>query len=160
MIVFDLSCSNSHQFEGWFGSSADYESQRERGLLSCPQCGCEQVAKAPMAPAVPAKSNGKKVIATTEKNSLPVSGGAGEQALPPKLVEAMKALARVQAETIKKSTWVGEKFAEQSRAMHYGEADEKLIHGEASLEEAQDLIDEGIAVAPLLVPVTPPDELN
>ncbi|MHA6333497.1 DUF1178 family protein [Qipengyuania sp. CAU 1752] len=160
MIVFDLSCSNSHRFEGWFGSSAEYESQRERGLLSCPQCGCEQVTKAPMAPAVPSKSNGREVMATQEKTALPVSGGAGGQSLPPKLVEAMKALARVQAETIKQSTWVGEKFAEQSRAMHYGEADEKLIHGEATLEEAQVLVDEGIAVAPLLIPVPPPDELN
>lgn len=160
MIVFDLYCSASHKFEGWFGSSADYESQRERGLVSCPQCGCEQVSKAPMAPSLPAKSNTRGEVVTQDQSSAPVSGGTREQSLPPKLVEAMKALAKAQAETIKDSTWVGEDFAKQSREMHYGDRDEALIHGKATKEEAQELMEEGIEVAPLLVPVADPDKLN
>ncbi|GAA4038613.1 DUF1178 family protein [Parerythrobacter jejuensis] len=166
MIVFDLSCSQSHRFEGWFGSTNDYEGQRERGLLTCPECGCDQVGKAPMAPAVPAKSNAKTPAAlpsaaeeTAVADTDPVSGG-GEESLPPKLVEAMKALAKVQAETIKDSTWVGEDFAKQSREMHYGDRDEKLIHGKATSDEAKELLEEGITVSPLLIPVAPPDELN
>lgn len=166
MIVFDLSCSNNHRFEGWFGSSAAFEDQRQRGLLVCPECGCGDVGKAPMAPAVPAKGNTRQGLAASapaneiaENDATPVSGGAAP-ALPQKLVEAMKALAKVQAETIKDSTWVGEDFAKQSREMHYGDRDEKLIHGKATKEEAIELLDEGITVSPLLIPVVPPEELN
>jgi hypothetical protein len=158
MIVFDLACTNSHRFEGWFRSTADFDDQCANGLLLCPECGSEQVAKAPMAPSVPAKSNSRRqVIAKSEPAA--VSGGS-EQALPAKLVEAMKALAKVQAETIKDSTWVGEEFARQSREMHYGERDEALIHGKATPKQAQELLEEGISVAPLLIPVVPPDKLN
>ncbi|MDC0887168.1 DUF1178 family protein [Altererythrobacter sp.] len=166
MIVFDLSCSKSHRFEGWFGSTTDFDDQQARGLLTCPECGCGHVQKAPMAPAVPSKSNAiaEHVPASqtpdiADADSKPASGGAGAS-LPPKLVEAMTALAKVQAETIKDSTWVGEDFAKQSREMHYGDRDDALIHGRASKEEALDLLDEGIAISPLLVPVVPPDELN
>lgn len=158
MIVFDLACSASHRFEGWFRSTADYEDQVANGLVQCPECGCEEIAKAPMAPAVPAKGNARLEI-TAGPVPASVSGGA-RPALPAKLVEAMKALAKVQAETIKDSTWVGDDFAQRSREMHYGERDEALIHGKATADEARELLDEGIAVAPLLIPVAPPDELN
>lgn len=159
MIVFDLACSHSHRFEGWFRSTADYEDQLANGLLQCPECGCEQIAKAPMAPAVPAKSNTRSEVAA-KPDAAAVSGGGSEKVLPAKLVEAMKALAKVQAETIKDSTWVGEEFARQSREMHYGERDEALIHGKATAEEARELLEEGIAVVPLLIPFAPPDKLN
>ena len=71
-----------------------------------------------------------------------------------------QALAKIQAEAIKTSRWVGDKFADQSRAMHYGDADHATIHGQATREEARDLLDEGIMVAPLLIPIAPPDEIN
>ncbi len=158
MIVFDLACSSSHRFEGWFRSTSDYEDQLANGLLQCPECGCERVAKAPMAPAVPTKANSRSDVAAKSEPAT-VSGGS-ERALPAKLVEAMKALAKVQAETIKDSTWVGEEFATQSREMHYGERDEALIHGKATPKQAQELLEEGIAVAPLVIPVSPPDKLN
>jgi hypothetical protein len=80
--------------------------------------------------------------------------------LPPEAVEMMHALASLQAEAIKGSRWVGESFAEESRAMHYGEKDHATIHGQATREEAEELWDEGILVAPLLIPVVPPDEVN
>ena len=160
MIVFDLHCEHGHRFEGWFGSSQDYDSQRERGLVACPECETTQVSKAPMAPAVPTKGNARSEVVKSDKAVAPVSGGAGEHSLPPKLVEAMKALAKVQAETIKDSTWVGKDFAKQSREMHYGDRDEALIHGKATPEEAKELAEEGINVAPLLIPIADPDELN
>lgn len=154
MIVYDLICDQSHRFEGWFGSSADFVEQRERGLLSCPNCGSVEISKAPMAPAVPAKGNTRTEVA--QGQSTPVSN----QPMPAEVQEAMAKLAAAQAEALKKSTWVGDKFAETSRKMHYGEADEKPIHGQASMEEAKSLVDEGIAVAPLPFPVAPPDKLN
>ena len=160
MIVYDLTCSNSHRFEAWFRSGADFAAQREKGWLQCPECGIGEVDKAPMAPAVGAKANSRSEAVRSEGQSGSVSGGAGENALPPKLVEAMKALAKVQAETIKDSTWVGKDFAKQSREMHYGDRDEALIHGKATPEQAKELAEEGINVAPLLIPVADPDELN
>lgn len=154
MIVYDLICDAGHRFEGWFGSSADYAEQRERGLVSCPHCGSGDVGKAPMAPAVPAKSN------TRPETQLADQQQVSSQPMPPEVQQALAKLAEAQARALKQSTWVGDKFAEVSRKMHYGEADEKPIHGQASLEEAKGLIEEGIPVAPLPFPVAPPDKLN
>ena len=150
MIVYDLSCASGHLFEGWFGSSADYASQRERGLVACPQCGSGAIDKAPMAPAVPMKGNRQ---AGTKQH---VAGGA----LPLEAAAMLRKLAEAQAEALKSSTWVGEAFAEQSRAIHYGEREGSAIHGQASPDEAKALLDEGITVMPLLFPVAAPDELN
>ena len=155
MIVYDLICDQSHRFEGWFGSSDEYVEQLERGLLACPHCGSEAVTKAPMAPAVPAKGNSRTNSASAQETSQ-----LSNQPMPAEVQQALTKLAEAQAKALKKSTWVGDKFAEHSRKMHYGEADEKPIHGQASLEEAQGLVDEGIAVAPLPFPVAPPEELN
>lgn len=154
MIVFDLSCTDGHRFEGWFGSSADYEDQRARGLLACPQCGASDVTKAPMAPAVPAKGNQRQEVLPPEIRPM------ANTPMPPEVQKAMAALAKAQAEALKNSTWVGDRFAEETRKMHYGERDEALIHGQASLAEAKALIEEGVPVAPLPFPVAPPDKLN
>lgn len=159
MIVYDLICDQSHRFEGWFGSSGDYVEQLERGLLSCPHCGSEAVTKAPMAPAVPAKGNTKSDSLRAASDGQDVSQ-LSNKPLPPEVQQALTKLAEAQAKALKQSTWVGDKFAETSRKMHYGETDEKPIHGQASLEEAQGLVDEGIAIAPLPFPVAPPEDLN
>lgn len=161
MIVFDLHCENAHRFEGWFGSSAQYEDQAGRGLVTCPQCGSQEVGKAPMAPAVPAKSNTRFAPERSEgeAGSSPAQDMASRP-VPPELVGALEKLAKAQKEALAKSKWVGKDFADQSRAMHYGEREEAPIHGQATLEEARDLIDDGVPVAPLPFPVAPPDELN
>lgn len=164
MIVFDLSCHDGHRFEGWFGSSADYEDQRARGLLACPSCGSGEVSKAPMAPAVPAKGNSRQevlaaVAPAQAPNQVPNQVMANAP-MPPQMQKALAALARAQAEALKHSTWVGDKFAEETRKMHYGERDEAPIHGQASLAEAKALIEEGVPVAPLPFPVAPPEKLN
>ena len=150
MIVFDLACGEGHRFEGWFGSSDDFAAQQARGLVACPQCGSVEIAKAPMAPAVPRKGNQKS------EAKRPVAGGK----LPPEAAEVLGKLAKMQAEALKSSTWVGGAFAERSREMHYGERDAEAIHGQATPEEAHGLIEEGIAVTPLLFPVALPEELN
>lgn len=155
MIVYDLCCDNSHRFEGWFRSSADFTDQRECGLLSCPTCGSADVEKAPMAPAVPAKGNAVPAHA----ESVEIHSVANSP-VPPEVRKAFDMLVKAQAKALKNSRWVGGKFAEEARSMHYGEKDEAPIHGQATRDEAERLIEEGIAVAPLLVPVAPPEEIN
>lgn len=152
MIVFDLACQAGHRFEGWFASSGDFEGQQARGLVACPQCGSVQVAKAPMAPAVARKGN-QLSLAKPEQ-----AMAAGR--LPAEAQEMLGKLARLQAETLKGSRYVGGAFADQSRAMHYGEKPAEVIHGQASVEEARDLLEEGVAVLPLPFPVAPPEDLN
>ncbi len=155
MIVFDLSCSQGHRFEGWFSSSEDYTGQQARGLVSCPHCGSAEIAKAPMAPAVPRKGNQLALPAPGEGETMPVAGG-----VPPEVAQALEKLAEMQAEVLKQSKWVGGDFADISRAMHYGEREVEVVHGKATASQAKELLEEGIAVAPLLFPVAPPDELN
>ncbi|MBN8500515.1 MAG: DUF1178 family protein, partial [Sphingomonadales bacterium] len=109
--------------------------------------------KAPMAPAVTRKGN---QIAAPPSSQPAVSG---EEA-PAEAGAVIAKLAQIQAEMLRHSRWVGKDFAEQSRKMHYGEADAEVIHGQASAEQARDLLDEGIAVVPLPFPVASPDDLN
>lgn len=160
MIVYDLECrEGGHRFEGWFGSSGDFDSQRDRGLLSCPMCGSSDVGKAVMAPAVPRKGNQLPEPVRADK-AAKSPHSAGGPPIPPQMVEMFRAYVEAQAEALKSSKWVGEKFPDQARAMHYGEEDHAPIHGQATLEEAQELLEEGIAVAPVLFPVVPPEQAN
>lgn len=146
MIVFDLRCGGgSHVFEAWFGSSADYESQRERGLVACPMCGDTAVDKAVMAPNVAAKGN--------RRAAAPAPGRPDPKQL-------MAAIAQAQAKMLEGSQWVGVAFADKARAMHLGEEAHAPIHGQASAAEAKALIEEGVPVAPLPLPVVPPEQRN
>ena len=88
--------------------------------------------------------------------SQPVAGGK----LPPEAAAMLRKLAEVQAEALKNSRWVGDRFADVSRAMHYGEQEPEVVHGQATAEQAKELLDEGVALVPLPFPVAPPDELN
>lgn len=152
MIVYDLACSDGgHVFEGWFGSSDDFDAQKARGLLSCPVCGSGDVAKAAMAPAVPAKSNQRGA------SPMPVAMDGKD----PALIRRMLAdLARVQAKVLEGSDYVGDRFADEARAIHLGESDQRAIHGEATPTQAKSLIEDGIAIAPLPLPVRPPGTDN
>jgi len=169
MIVFDLQCAGGqHRFEGWFSSSQDYASQQERGLVTCPVCGSGEVMKAVMAPAVGRKGNQAPALpirATTDAAAAPAvpapaPAAQAQPKLPPEAVKMLRAIAQAQAEAIKSSTWVGDSFADDARAMHYGEKDAAPIHGQATPNEARELLEEGIAVAPLLIPVVPPGKAN
>lgn len=147
MIIFDLRCAPlGHVFEAWFGSSADYEDQKVRGLVACPLCGSRAVEKAPMAPAVTAKANAQT---------------ASHFSAPPEQVKAMMAAAAaVQKQLLANSEAVGDRFAAEARAIHVGEADARAIHGRATPDEAQSLAEDGIAIAPLPFPVVEPGEEN
>lgn len=142
MIVFDLRCAQGHVFEAWFGSSTAFEAQRAGGLVACPICGDGDVAKAVMAPSIPAKGN-------------------RGPAIPPEAMKAaMAALAAAQSKALENSTWVGSAFADKARSMHLGEAPVVQIHGQTTADEAKALIEEGVPVAPLPLPVVPPERCN
>ena len=141
MIVFDLKCGGGHVFEAWFGSGTAFDQQAAAGQVRCPVCDDADVTKAAMAPNIPSKAN--------TRTDLPFDAKA-----------AMRALAAAQAKALEGSTWVGRAFPERARAMHAGDEDHARIHGQASLTEAKALVDEGVAVAPLPLPVAPPETLN
>lgn len=132
MIVYSLKCENSHEFEGWFGSSAAFDEQSATGKLVCPMCDTHKVEKAPMAPSV----------AGTKKKAL-----AAEDAK--KMRQFMTGMRKYIKEN---ADYVGPKFPEEARKIHYGETEERHIYGEATLDEAKELIEEGVDVAAL-----PPD---
>lgn len=143
MIVYDLKCAQGHGFEGWFGSSADFADQQARSLVRCPYCDSVNVEKAVQAANVGAKGNQKPDVA--------VSSG------PETLIRQM---AELQQKMLAGSTWVGSDFATRARAMHYGEEDKASIHGSADAGTVSDMIEEGIVLAPLPIPIVPPEERN
>lgn len=133
MIVFDLQCLDGGEtFEAWFRSSSDYEEQQAGGLVLCPVCRSANVTKAPMAPRVPRKGSDSP----------------------------LRQLAEIQAELLKGSRWVGDEFADTARAMHSGDIEPAQVHGNATLAQAKSLAEEGVPVAPLPLPVVPPNQLN
>lgn len=134
MIRYDLRCANGDAFEAWFGSISDYDAQAEKGLVQCPHCGSSHVEKAPMAPAV----HTAKSKATREERAV---------------VMAMAAKVREHVE--KNFDYVGDKFADEARKMHAGETEERAIWGEATPEDARELAEEGVPVAPLPPAPTP-----
>ena len=164
MIIFDLICADGHhRFEGWFGSSDDYAEQQHRGLLDCPLCGSKNISKAAMAPNLGRKGNQQPAAASMADNSpqpqraTPVTNTA---AVPSEYRGMFGKLVKAQEKILANSEWVGNKFADRARDIHYGEADEKPIHGTASPEEVADLAEEGIAAMPLPLPILPPESKN
>jgi len=162
MIVYDLECrAGGHRFEGWFGSSDAFARQQEGGLIACPHCGSADVAKAVMAPRVARKGNQLPATVAPQRSQAAAAPAPVTSApLPPEAVALMHNLAAMQAEALKSSRFVGESFAEDARAMYYGEREAEQIHGQVTLAEAKELLEEGIAVAPLPFPVLPPDQAN
>jgi hypothetical protein len=144
VIVYNLSCVRGHEFEGWFTDSATYDSQEQGGTLVCPLCGDSKIRKAMMAPAL-------------------VSSAAKPDSVAPPVTPEAKANAdaiRQYAAGLRKfiennAEYVGPRFAEEARKIHYGEAEERHIYGESTVNEAKELIDEGIEIAPF--PVDPED---
>jgi len=145
MIVFDLRCGNDHVFEAWFGSSGSYEDQRARGLVHCPVCDDSAVSKAVMAPNIAAKGN--------RQTPAPSTPALDKQAVFAKLAE-------LQAAIIDQSEWVGRSFPDRARAMYLGEEAAAPIHGETTAAEARELVEEGVPIAPLVIPFVPPSARN
>ncbi len=139
MIRFSLICEREHEFEGWFRSNDDFETQKKRGFVDCPTCGSRKVDKALMAPAI---STGAK----QEKIALAM-GEAQRQALA-----QLRALSRKIREN---ADYVGDRFAEEARKIHFGESEARGIYGEATSEEVRGLIEDGVDFMP--IPMLPED---
>ncbi|MCJ8520307.1 hypothetical protein ABID21_003179 [Pseudorhizobium tarimense] len=140
MIRYSLVCGNAHSFEGWFSGSADFDRQVEAGLLTCPVCSSAAVSKSLMTPSV--------ATARKREEKQAVAMDMAQKQMMAKLKEAVAAI-KANAED------VGERFPEEARKIHYGEADARGIIGKASLDEVRSLVDEGIDIAP--IPVLPED---
>ena len=149
MIVYDLICEKEHKFESWFKNSSAYDFLRKTRKISCPVCNSTKIKKAPMAPNI--SRSVKKDI--TRANKIPSNNKIKELSATVEMTEAMKktteALNELQATIEKNFENVGEKFAEEARKIHYGEADARGIYGKATADEADELVDEGIDVAVL-----------
>ncbi len=137
MIVFDLKCKDGHVFEAWFKDSAAFASQSKARKVVCPMCGSKRVAKAPMAPRL---SSGAKEPAAAAPAAPPPKPD-------PKTVEQvkfMKALGELRKRVEANCDYVGPKFAEEARKIHYKETEARNIYGEATKEEAKELHEEGV----------------
>jgi hypothetical protein len=136
VIAYNLACAQGHEFEGWFQNSKAYDSQAKTGALVCPICGNDKIAKAIMAPAVTGTSRAK---------------GSAEAKRVRQYMTGLRKFIETNAD------YVGPKFPEEARKIHYGETEERHIYGESTLAQAKDMIEEGIRIAPM---PPDPDELN
>ena len=148
MKVLDLRCSHGHRFEGWFASEADWQSQSGRGLVECPVCADKQVEKLLSAPRLNVSGAREPVPVQTAPTAPAQTQAAGGSVEVTMQAAWLRALQHVMNNTEN----VGERFAEEARKIHYGEADERAIRGRATPEEAQALKEEGIDVMSLPVP--------
>jgi hypothetical protein len=168
MIRYTLNCEQGHSFESWFQNSAAYDKQAKRGLVNCPVCGSAKVekaimaprlaradvaAEAPPAPALPPRSASPPSLPVP----LPATGKTPVAMMSPMEHALRKKLKELREHVTKNSNYVGARFPEEARKIHYGETDPRSIYGEASPEEAKELHDEGIEFHPL--PILP-DDMN
>ena len=148
MIRYALICDHEHDFEGWFGSSSDYDDQQGRGLVECPFCASKMVRKQIMAPAVA----GTKRAARADPQG--PSAPAQMHAL------MMEAAGRIRAHVEENFDDVGDAFATEARAIHEGKAEDRGIYGQATPKEVRDLVEDGVPVAPLPPEPVKKSELN
>jgi hypothetical protein len=139
LIRFSLACEHDHEFDAWFRSNADFDTQRKRGLVECPHCGSGKVDKALMAPAV---STGRR------RETMALAMGEAQK-------QAMIQLKAMSEKIRENADYVGDGFAEEARKIHFGEADARGIYGEATPDEARGLIEDGVEFMP--IPVFPDD---
>jgi hypothetical protein len=162
MIRYALACEKGHAFESWFQSSAAYDKQVKRGLVTCPVCNSAKVEKAIMAPQLSGtKKRGEAAppqqVSSSAPATPPPEAPAPVAMVSPQERELRKKLKELREHLIKNADYVGKKFPEEARKMHYGEIEHRSIYGEASPDQAKELNEEGIEFHPL--PVLP-DERN
>jgi hypothetical protein len=151
MIRYALLCDSEHEFEGWFGASADFDDQRARGLIECPVCASTAVRKAIMSPAV---AGTKKRGQASAPDPAQAQSQAQSQAM------MMEAMGRIRRHVEENFDDVGDAFAKEARAIHEGRSEDRGIYGQATSKEVRELVEDGVPVAPL--PPEPPKktELN
>lgn len=158
MIVFNLGCESGHQFEGWFGSTEDFDRQRERGMLECPVCGVKAVSRLPSAPRLNLVTTG--MAGPGGETNSPTPAASEESVSRARMQAAQTAFYQHLRQMLDRSDDVGERFAEEARRIHYKETSERQIHGVATREETAELLEEGVAVLPLPFVVKRKGKLN
>ncbi len=165
MIVFDLKCEEHHVFEAWFRSSDVYEQQAKQGQVECPYCGCNKITKSLMSPNISAKGNrtnhkghdinpsdykeGNMVIASANVPEDMAKMGTGAEDVKRALQHMHETLKNYRIHVKKECEYVGTDFAKEARAIHEGDAVIRGIYGEATLEETEELLNEGIDILPV-----------
>ncbi len=139
MIHYDLICDQGHAFDGWFRNSAAYDDQAGRGLVTCTHCGSVKVEKQLMAPGIPVKAN-RKGDAAKQMVAAPAD---------PRLAELLAMVREMRRHVEENAEYVGDRFADEARKIHYEEAEQRGIYGQTTPDEAKALVEEGIAVHPL-----------
>jgi len=132
MIKYALICDNDHEFESWFKNSQAFDDQLASGDLSCPYCSSTKVSKSIMAPNLGKKANTSNALTAKDKTT-----------------EITQMMSHIREHVENNFDYVGDKFASEARAMHYGDSEERDIYGESTLQEAKELVEEGIPVAPI-----------
>ncbi|RTL53754.1 MAG: DUF1178 family protein [Bradyrhizobiaceae bacterium] len=161
MIRYALRCECGHAFDSWFADSAAYDRQHERGLVTCPVCDSANVEKAIMAPRLAKGDRARKAGGDNRDviDNLPTVQTSAEPAAPlmmaPHEREIVAKLRELREHVTKTAEDVGSRFPNEARKMHYGDTEHRAIYGEATKDEARELIEEGIEVLPL--PVLPDD---
>ncbi len=143
MVIYDLACDQDHVFEGWFKSADDYKQQQANNLLTCPVCDSHSVRKTPSASHIQPK--GTKNHAQDKKLSL---------------ADKQEFIQEISRYIVEHTVDVGTGFAEEAKKIHYGEAPERAIRGQATVDEVKELTEEGIAVVPLPLPIVDKNKLN
>ena len=152
MIRYSLRCQKDHEFEAWFRSGDDYDKQVAEKGVPCPLCGDHKIVKAPMAPSIGRAGKDK---------SVPTPGAPASEekvqlaAVDPRQQALHQAMRELRDKIVENSDYVGDKFAEEARKIHYQESEPRGIYGEATREEAEKLAEEGVEFAPL--PLVPDD---
>ena len=154
MIRYALICEAGHGFESWFPSSGDYDRQRKRKLVECPVCGSAEIEKQIMTPSLARTDKGKS------RAEPPAAPAAADEQAPVAMVSPQEQFLRAKLKELrdhvtKNADYVGDKFPELARQMHYDEVERRSIYGEAKPEEVKELVEEGVEVQPL--PVLPED---
>ena len=151
MIRYSLACEREHAFEAWFASSSAYDDQRARGLVTCPACGSTEIGKTLMVPALARAAPGEQPAPAAAPPAVPPPA---PQPAPVALLgekeKALRAMVRaVRSEVMKHAEDVGDRFADEARRIHHGEAEKKSIYGKATPDEARALAEEGVEFHPL-----------
>jgi hypothetical protein len=144
MKVLNLQCAHAHAFEGWFASEDDFQDQLARGLVECPMCGDAAIAKLPSAP--------RLNLGAAQPAAAPSGAQPKQEVMSAPNPQLQAAWMQLVKQVMANTEDVGERFADEARKIHYGETEERGIRGQASTEETQALLEEGIGVLPLPIP--------
>jgi hypothetical protein len=154
MIRYTLSCERGHEFESWFANSGAYDKQAKRGLVTCPICNSVKVEKTIMAPRLARTDVAEPASPSAAPPAVPAKAPVAMMSPPER--ELRQKLKELRDHVTKNANYVGTKFPEEARKIHYGETEHRSIYGEASPEEAKSLHEEGIEFHPL--PMLPDDQ--